>query len=577
MNWHRSSKFLGLLTLLVLILSALPIVAAQGPGATGKIEPALLEKLVAAGEADLVLTFAEQADLSPAYQMTWEERGEFVVSALTEVAERSQIQAKAYLDRAGLRYQTFIAGNELYVWAGDARAATSLAAFPEVAGIRATRVYPLDPVLTVDKPAAPQATLAWGIADTGADDFWSTFGFKGEGIIVANIDTGVQWNHPALVNQFKCPGDPGNAACWKDPTNVCTGGSPCDKNGHGTHTMGTMVADDDPGLPYIAGMAPGARWIACKGCQTQAYPNSCPEYALNACADWILQPGGSTSNRPHVVNNSWGGPGCDTWYLARVNAWRAAGIFPAFSAGNGSGCSTLSSPGNYQESFASAAHSVSRSIADFSSRGPNTGSGCDPHTPYTKPNLSAPGVSIVSTYPTNGWASYNGTSMASPHSAGAVALLWSCQPTLVGQIDQTFQLLQNSADAPPAGNCGAPLDTQGNYTYGYGYLNVLAAGQATCPGYLDGHVYISGTTTPIEGAGVRVSSEYPLATTTESDGYYTLTLVAGTYNVVAHKSGYLAEMALGVVVDAAITTTQDFYLQVPICAVNLPLIMKHVP
>jgi predicted phage tail protein len=69
--------------------------------------------------------------------------------------------------------------------------------------------------------------------------------------------------------------------------------------------------------------------------------------------------------------------------------------------------------------------------------------------------------------------------MASPHTAGAVALLWSCNSTLVGQIDQTFQLLQSSADAPPAGSCGLPGDG-GNYTYGYGYLNVLAAGNAGC-------------------------------------------------------------------------------------------------
>ncbi len=70
--------------------------------------------------------------------------------------------------------------------------------------------------------------------------------------------------------------------------------------------------------------------------------------------------------------------------------------------------------------------------------------------------------------------------MASPHNAGAVALLWSCNPALVGQIDATFQLLQNNTDTAPAGNCGAPPDGQGNYTFGYGYLNVLKAGQAGC-------------------------------------------------------------------------------------------------
>ncbi len=64
--------------------------------------------------------------------------------------------------------------------------------------------------------------------------------------------------------------------------------------------------------------------------------------------------------------------------------------------------------------------------------------------------------------------------MASPHTAGAVALIWQACPSLKGNIDGTFQLLQNNSDTPPAGNCGNPGDG-GNYTFGYGYLNVLAA------------------------------------------------------------------------------------------------------
>lgn len=179
-----------------------------------------------------------------------------------------------------------------------------------------------------------------------------------------------------------------------------------------------------------------------------------------------------------MVNNSWGGGSGDTWFLSAVNAWRAAGIFPAFSAGNfGPACGSLASPGDYQVSFGTAAHDSSRNIAPFSSRGP----GIFGDEPYTKPNISAPGVDIISTFLDNQWASGNGTSMSSPHTAGAVALLWSCDPSLVGNIDATFRLLQDTADDPSqAGDCGAPADGQGNFTYGYGYLNVLAAGQATC-------------------------------------------------------------------------------------------------
>ena len=194
------------------------------------------------------------------------------------------------------------------------------------------------------------AVTDWGITDLKANQFWTGFGVKGDGILVANIDTGVQWNHPALVNQFKCTGDPTNTACWNDPANICGAGGACDNNGHGTHTMGTMVGKDDPTLAYTVGMAPNAKWIACKGCES----TSCSSASLLACADWILAPAGNPANRPNIVNNSWGGLGGDSWYLSKVQAWRAAGIFPAFSSGNpGSTCGLIGSPSDYQELFSS--------------------------------------------------------------------------------------------------------------------------------------------------------------------------------------------------------------------------------
>ena len=147
-------------------------------------------------------------------------------------------------------------------------------------------------------------------------------------------------------------------------------------------------------LPYIAGMAPDATWIACLGCDSAT---GCSDYALTTCGSWMVAPGGDPANRPNVVNNSWGGtPDGDTWYLTYVNNWRAAGIFPAFSAGNsGPTCNSMGDPGSYQESFASAAHASNRTIAGFSSRGDSAFG----HVPYTKPNISAPGVNIYSTVP----------------------------------------------------------------------------------------------------------------------------------------------------------------------------------
>ena len=495
-KWIRNSIGIIVFSMIALLSLAHRDAAVAGQQNSDKIEGLLLEQLTTESSTDFIIQFAEQAELSPAYSMDWDARGDFVYSSLKETAERSQENAKQTLDASGIKYQSFFTGNEIYVWGGDITLASDLVTLPEVSFIRTPRIYYIDPVENIDPfesitwagdllathalttaAISPDATIDWGITDTQANQFWTRFGVQGSGIVVANIDTGVQWDHHALDQSFKCNSDPTNPACWKDPANIC-GGSPCDNNGHGTHTMGTMVGDDDPSLTYIVGMAPNAKWIACKGCES----NSCSEPSLNTCADWILAPNDNPSNRPNIVNNSWGGGTSDNWYVTKVNAWRAAGIFPAFSAGNTGvdGCTTIGSPGDYQESFASAAHDLSRTIAGFSSRGPSVFG----HDPYTKPNISAPGVSICSTVPANGWnCGYSGTSMASPHTAGAVALLWSCNPSLVGQIDTTFKLLQNNTDTAPAGTCGAPPDGQGNYTYGYGYLNVLSAGNAACGGW----------------------------------------------------------------------------------------------
>jgi len=563
MKLKRTLKlFIGLAALFSLMPLLVMAAPPTDPQAMDKVEPALLDQLTTETTTDFVVVFAEQADLSPAYEMDWAARGQFVYNTLKATAERSQANATAYLDGAGLAHHTFIAGNELYVWAGNLDAATALASLPEVARVRATRTGYVDPIVedTSITPDSPDA-LAWGIIDAKGDQFWNAFTLQGDGIVVANIDTGVEYTHSALDQSYKCGSDGSDPACWEDPSNICAGGIMCDNNGHGTHTMGTMVGDDDPSLTWQAGMAPNAQWIACKGCET----NSCSDFALEACADWILAPNGDPNNRPHVVNNSWGGGGCDNWYLPKVSAWRAAGIYPAFSAGNSTGCGSLGSPGDYQESFGTTGHDSSRIHAY--AQGPS----CYGHEPYTKPNISAPAVSVCSSIPGNSWScAYGGTSMASPHSAGAVALLWSCNPSLIGQINLTFEALQNSADAPtpPNPGCGAPPDGEGTYEDGYGYLNAYQAGLMYCGtielGYLDGFVtdLISGD--PIAGASVTAVPSIMDGTIdaiTDPTGYYTMPLLPGTYDVTASKNGYTSDSATGVVVMTDTATSQDFELE----------------
>ena len=561
MKKRSTSKVLALFLTLALLLgmvvntTSAKVAPVETTQELEKVEPAVLEAVSTKGSSDFVVEMAEHADLKAAYGIKdWSERGWYVYNTLKEVADRTQKPILLLLDQKGIKYQSFFAGNEIAVTAGDMAALSQIAALDSVEHIRYPKTAYIDPIPTLSQDLFnfTVQSLDWGISDTNADDFWATYGLQGDGIVVANIDTGVQWDHPALDQAFKCGTNPSNPACWADPSNIC-GGSACDNNGHGTHTMGTMVGDDDPTLTYQVGMAPNAQWIACKGCES----NNCSDAALNACADWIIAPNSNPDNRPNVVNNSWGGGGGDDWYLDKVEAWRAAGIFPAFSAGNsGPTCSSLGSPGDYQESFASAAHSSSRTIASFSSRGP----GYFGHDPYTKPNISAPGDYICSSVPGGGWScGYSGTSMASPHSAGAVALLWSCNSSLIGNMDATFEVLQNTADIPPAGTCGAPADGEGNYTYGYGYLNVLAAGQQVCSaGTITGTV-TSGSS-PVEGATVTADNGEGVVidTLTGADGVYTLNAPAGTYTVTATKYGYDSDVETGVEVVEGEEVTINF-------------------
>ncbi len=212
---------------------------------------------------------------------------------------------------------------------------------------------------------------------------------------------------------------------------------PCDDQGHGTHTVGTMVGDDtDQGGP-ILGMAPDAEWIACRNMQLGVGSPA----SYTACFEFLLAPFPQdgdpfTDGRPelgaNVVNNSWGCPpseGCDTESLRLViENVRAAGIFVAASAGNkGPSCASVNDPlAIYDSAFSVGAHDATGAIASFSSRGPVTVDGSN----RPKPDIAAPGVAVYSTYRTNNYAFLQGTSMASPHVAGAVALLWSAVPYL---------------------------------------------------------------------------------------------------------------------------------------------------
>jgi subtilisin family serine protease len=529
--------------------------AAQSGGPTAEVDQAVLTAIDSQGSSDYIILVGEQADLSAAYAIEdWDARGEYVVTVLSETAQNSQAEILAALDQFGQKYQSFISVNAIYVFGGTRSGINSVQSLPGVAQIIAPQSHPIAegsivqswamraPTVVVNTNSEAEIYPTWGISFSHVQQMWDEYGTTGQGIIVANLDTGVDYNHPALNSNYRCKANPGSAACWYDPLGYYS--TPTDDNWHGTHTMGTMVAIDNQSLRV--GMAPGATWIACNACEDYYGQGRCSDLALLYCADWALHPGGSAANRPNVINNSWGGNflhAGDNFFRSAVLAWRASGIFPVFSAGNDGvyGCATIGSPGDYPESFTVAALTSFEnhtSTAYFSSVGPaNTYS-----QPYTKPNLTAPGEDVYSTVPNSGYDYSDGTSMAAPHVAGAVALLWSCNSALKGNIDRTFNILQQSAFPMPLDdNCGQASKLNTSFFSGYGALDVLAAAGNAC-----GSKALSGTITDpvtqrgLNGVLVEAMSENIVyaRTRTNGIGQYSFALPAGTYAISYSLAGY---------------------------------------
>jgi subtilisin family serine protease len=255
--------------------------------------------------------------------------------------------------------------------------------------------------------------------------------------------------------------------------------------------MGTMVGDDGNGNQ--TGVAPGAKWIACRNME-EGWGSPA---TYSECFEWFIAPypfGGDPFNdgdpdrAPHVINNSWSCPaseGCTMPNVLRqvVEAVRAAGIVTVQSAGNyGSGCSTVTTPpAIYEASFTAGATGRDDVIASFSSRGPVLADGSS----RLKPNITAPGVAIRSTIPGGAYGVLSGTSMAAPHIAGVTALLIAADPALAGQVDEIENLIEETA-VPLTSDQGCGRDTPSsvpNHVYGWGRVDALAAVRAIAPTY----------------------------------------------------------------------------------------------
>ncbi|MER5400527.1 S8 family serine peptidase [Streptomyces sp. NPDC002599] len=554
-------------TATALLTASTPALAAGAAPSSAEVDSALTAAVAKGGDATFFVVLKDRADLSGAKkQKTHAARARAAFKELRANAADSQASLTSFLDRKKIGHQDYWIANAIQV-TGDLDLVNELARRPDVASIVKEQHYKLDDVETADTKVTTSRTDSsangddtpeWGVADINADDVWNQYDDRGEGIVIANVDSGVQYDHPDLVAQYR--GNNGDGSFthdynWYDPTGQCgTGGVPCDNNGHGTHTMGTMVGK------HGIGVAPNAKWIAAKGCES----SSCSDESLLAAGQWILAPTDHNGRNPrpdlapNIVNNSWGG-GDTTFYQDIVEAWNSAGIFEAFAAGNdgdGKTCSTAHAPGSQAPSYGVGAYDSTGTIASFSGFGPSLVDGS------TKPNISAPGVNVRSTWPGSSYNAISGTSMATPHVAGAVALLWSAAPSLIGKIDETRALLNQGARDVDDTHCGGTAGM--NNVWGEGKLDILASVDKAphTAAVVTGKVTDKATGAALANITVKATgTDGDVRTvTTAADGTYKLALPAGTYSFAFSGYGYANGSATGVTVTDNQALTEDFAL-----------------
>ncbi|GLZ77016.1 peptidase S8 [Actinorhabdospora filicis] len=415
----------------------------------------------------LFVVMGGQADLSGLEFLPRERRLTETYQRLTAYAEATQKELRAELDSRGLSYTPFYLVNAIAVDTGP-ESRPWLEERGDVARVLiAPRTRP------VPAPASPihGDTAVNGvqpnITQIGAPEAWAK-GFDGTGITIGIADSGVDGTHPALASGYR-----GGADSWFDPVNGTS--APNDPNGHGTHALGLALGRDG------IGVAPGASWMGCANLPR----NMGNPIDYTACLQFMLAPfpqggdpftAGDPSRAPDIITNSWGCPGmegCSGDVLRpAVQALTGAGIFFAVAAGNtGPDCGSVADePADLPESFSVGAVNKSGEVTEFSSRGPSS---------VGKPDVVAPGEEVVSSVPGGGYTALSGTSMATPHVAGVVALLWQARPELAGDIAGTVAALKSTA--VPANGARTLSGEQSLSACGG---NVAGAGVVSVPGAL---------------------------------------------------------------------------------------------
>ena len=458
MKVRKSTKALSLFLVLFLVISIFPMNLFAKTDSTylDKIEKSL-QKVPASKEVEFIVTLKAEADLTKV-------KPEDVVDTLRDTSEKSQENLISFIERKVKdgdisEYNSFFIINSIYI-KGKAELIEKIARRSDVESIRLNHTIISDKEENIKhKNTLAEACVPWNLESIQADRVTKT----GKDIVVGIIDSGVNANHPELQDALL----PGGFKDFVEPTNT----EPIDETGHGTHVAGTI-------LGRTIGIAKDAKLIVARVFNKEGEAS---DDGLLAAGQWILE------KKPQVVNNSWGGNRDDSFYDDIVKKWKAAGIVPIFSAGNtgsynAGGEGSIGSPASLEDSFSVGALTKDDKLAKFSLRGPSK------LTNKFKPEISAPGVNILSADYKGGYVLKTGTSMAAPHVSGAVALILEANRNLT--VDKVEEILKTTA---------TPLTddhyiSSPNMGYGYGKLNVFKAVEAALGKDVDKFATFTGQT-----------------------------------------------------------------------------------
>jgi subtilisin family serine protease len=390
-----------------------------------------------------------------------------------------------------------------------------------------SNVREVHPNFEVEEPEPPErqdlvpedhGSYTYGLEQINIPEVWETYDTKGEGASVAVLDTGIDPDHEAL--NF----DEDNWAFFDGDGNMVDM-DPFDNNDHGTHVSGTVAGGQASTTGQHIGVAPEVELYNGK------VLNDGGTFAqILAGMQWAVD------NEVDVINMSLGATGYFSAYIEPVQNAHESGTLVVTSAGNSAEGSS-GSPGNVYDSFSIGASNASGGIAGFSSgelvnKSEFSAFWLTEEWPltYYVPDVSAPGVDTLSSVPGDDYAYFSGTSMASPHTAGSAALMFSVNPDLtLEEAQEYFEMTARHGAGPDAGP---------GPRYGEGIIDVLAAITAAN----DGNV-VGGTVTDSNGnpvAGATVSSSFGTAAETNEDGNFQLYVGDGEWDITVDTFGYAA-------------------------------------